>query len=141
MLNAVLLIVIGVWLGAMVFFASVVAPTIFGTLEVREAGHVIRRVFPRYYLFGLICLSGAVLASLFVPIAVPWITVTLVILLGITAYARQIWMPQVNAARDAMLAHDETHSPEFERLHRRSVQLNTAEMVVCLVVVYVLATQ
>ena len=57
MLNTLLLTAVGVWLGAMVFFASVVAPTVFGTLEPQLAGHMIRRVFPRYYLFGLICLS------------------------------------------------------------------------------------
>ena len=141
MLNALLLTAIGVWLGAMLFFASVVAPTVFGTLEPPLAGQMIRRVFPRYYLFGLICLSIATLTSLFAPVALPWITVACTVLLGITLYARQMLMPQINAARDAMLERNETHSPEFERLHKRSVQLNAAEMVVCLVLLYVLITR
>jgi len=140
MLNALLLTAIGVWLGAMLFFASVVAPTVFGTLEPPLAGQMIRRVFPRYYLFGLICLSIATLTSLFAPVALPWITVACTVLLGITLYARQMLMPQINAARDAMLARSETHSSEFDRLHKRSVQLNAAEMVVCLVLLYALAT-
>jgi hypothetical protein len=139
MLNAVLLITVGVWLGAMVFFASVVAPTVFGTLEPQLAGQMIRRVFPRYYLFGLICLSLATLASVAAPGAAPWMTMACVVMLAVTWYARQILMPQVNAARGAMLARNEAHSPEFDRLHQRSVQLNTAEMVVCLVLLYVLA--
>jgi len=138
MLNVMFLIAVGVWLGAMVFFASVVAPTVFGTLEPQLAGQMIRRVFPRYYLFGLICLSLATLASLVAPSAAPWMTLACVAMLGATWYARQILMPQVNAARDAMLAQNETHSPEFDRLHQRSVQLNTAEMVICLVLLYVL---
>ena len=139
MLNTLLLIAVGVWLGAMVFFASVVAPTVFGTLEPQLAGHMIRRVFPRYYLFGLICLSVASLASVFAPSASPWITVACVVMLGATWYARQVLMPQVNAARDAMLVQNESHSPEFDRLHKRSVQLNTAEMAVCLLLLYTLA--
>jgi hypothetical protein len=60
-------------------------------------------------------------------------------MLGATWYARQVLMPQVNAARDAMLAQNESHSPEFDRLHKRSVQLNTAEMAVCLLLLYALA--
>jgi L-lactate permease len=139
MLNTLLLIAVGVWLGAMVFFASVVAPTVFGTLEPQLAGHMIRRVFPRYYLFGLICLAVASLASVFASSASPRITVACVVMLGATWYARQVLMPQVNAARDAMLAQNESHSPEFDRLHKRSVQLNTAEMAVCLLLLYALA--
>jgi hypothetical protein len=138
MLNAVLLISIGVWLGAMIFFASVVAPTVFGTLEPQIAGQMIRRVFPRYYLFGLVCLSIATLASVYAPAATPWITAACMVMLGITWYARQILMPQVNEARDAMLARNEEHSPEFDRLHKRSVQLNTTEMVVCLILLLIL---
>jgi len=139
MLNALLLIAVGVWLGAMVFFAAVVAPTVFGTLEPQLAGHMIRRVFPRYYLFGLICLSIASLTSVFAPGASPWVTVACVVMLGATWYARQILMPQVNAARDAMLAQNEPHSLEFDRLHKRSVQLNTTEMALCLLLLYILA--
>jgi len=71
----------------------------------------------------------------------PWITVACTVLLGITLYARQMLMPQINAARDAMLARSETHSSEFDRLHKRSVQFNAAEMVVCLVLLYVLITR
>jgi len=138
MVNAVFVIAVGVWLGAMVFFASVVAPTVFGTLEPQMAGQMIRRVFPRYYLFGLICLTVATLASLAAPAASPWMIVACAAMLGATWYAREVLMPQVNTVRAAMLASNETRSPEFDRLHQRSVQLNTAEMVICLVVLYAL---
>jgi hypothetical protein len=139
MLNALFLIAIGVWLGAMLFFASVVAPTVFGTLEPQLAGQMIRRVFPRYYLFSLICLAVATFASLFASRTSWWSTLACVLMLGISWYARQMLMPQINAARDAMLERQETHSPEFDRLHKRSVQLNTAEMVVCLILLYAFA--
>jgi hypothetical protein len=61
-------------------------------------------------------------------------------MLGVTWYARQVLMPQINEARDAMLARSETHSPKFDRLHRRSVQLNTGEMAVCLLLLFVMAS-
>lgn len=133
MLQALLLTATGMWLGAMVFFAAVVAPTVFGTLEPIEAGQMIRRVFPKYYLFGLICLAVALVASLVSP---NWVSFAVAILLGITWYARQILMPKVNVARDTMLEKNEEHSPEFDRLHKLSVQLNAVEMVVCVVLMY-----
>jgi Ca2+/Na+ antiporter len=140
MLNAVFLTALGVWLGAMIFFAAVVAPTVFGTLSPQLAGQMIRRVFPRYYLFGLVCLSVATLASLYTSAATPWVTVVCMGMLGMTWYARQVLLPQVNEAREATLARNEMHSPEFDRLHKRSVQLNTTEMVVCLVLLFMLAS-
>ncbi len=137
MLQTILLTATGMWLGAMVFFAAVVAPTVFGTLEPLEAGKMIRRVFPKYYLFGLICLSIAVLVSLVTP---NWVTIAFAVLLAITLYARQILMPKVNSARGAMLEKNEEHSPQFDRLHKLSVQLNAFEMLVCLGLMYVIAT-
>ncbi len=41
-LNATVLIATGVWLGAMIFFAAVVAPTVFGTLEPGAESQIIR---------------------------------------------------------------------------------------------------
>ena len=37
-------------LGAMVFFAVGIAPTVFQALPADEAGRFLRRLFPRYYL-------------------------------------------------------------------------------------------
>ena len=137
MLDTILLTATGMWLGAMVFFAAVVAPTVFGTLEPVEAGRMIRRVFPKYYLFGLVCITVALLASLTRP---NWWTAAFALLLGITAYARQILMPRINTARDAMLEKHEEHSPAFTRLHKLSVQLNALEMLVCAVLMYAMAS-
>ena len=136
MLDTVLLTATGMWIGAMAFFAAVVAPTVFGTLELVEAGRMIRRVFPKYYLFGLVCMTVALLASLARP---NWWTVAFALLLGITAYARQILMPRINTARDTMLEKHEEHSPAFTRLHKLSVQLNALEMLVCAVLIYAMA--
>ncbi len=139
MLDTVLLSAIGIWLGAMVFFAVVVAPTIFTTLEPLPAGHLLQRVFPRYSLFGLACLSLATLVSLGAPRASPWVTGACVLLLGVTLYARQRLLPRIEAEREAMHARQEGRSPAFDRLHRRSVQLNAAAMVLCVVLLYLLA--
>ena len=40
--------------GSMLFFAFVVAPTVFRALPGEHAGPLLRALFPRYYLWGLV---------------------------------------------------------------------------------------
>ena len=51
------LYVVAATLGAMLFFAVGVAPTVFQVLPIEEAGLFLRKLFPRYYL-ALIVGSG-----------------------------------------------------------------------------------
>ena len=48
------LFVSGALMGAMVFFAAVIAPLVFQVLEPEPAGVFLRRIFPRLYRFGLV---------------------------------------------------------------------------------------
>src|SRR5580700_1638162 len=52
------LVTLAVWIGSIVFFSFVVAPTVFRTLKPEDAAALIRRIFSKYYLIGMIC--GAV---------------------------------------------------------------------------------
>ena len=51
------LYVVAATLGAMLFFAVAVAPTVFQALPIEQAGLFLRKLFPRYYL-ALIVGSG-----------------------------------------------------------------------------------
>ena len=51
------LYVVAATLGAMLFFAVGVAPTVFQALPIEQAGLFLRKLFPRYYL-ALIMGSG-----------------------------------------------------------------------------------
>jgi len=44
---------VAVWLGAMGFFAFIVAPAAFSALDREAAGRFVSAVFPRYYAVGL----------------------------------------------------------------------------------------
>jgi hypothetical protein len=106
--------------GAMVFFGAIVAPTAFGTLGEQQAGQFIRALFPRYYLLFS--------ATSFAACATALIAGGLIsaILLGLAGtgfvYARSRLMPAINQARD------QGSTRTFERLHRRSVRLNMAQL-------------
>ena len=48
--DAVYLIALGVWLGAMAFFSFGIAPIIFKVLDRESAAKFVRALFPKYYV-------------------------------------------------------------------------------------------
>lgn len=125
------------WLGGMVFFAVIVAPIIFAQLPIGEAGKVVSALFPRYYLLGYAAGGlGLILAVYLCVMRAPrlwWAmaALALAIALGLTFYAGQVVRPKVDAIR--MVAEEANPDParraDFDRLHRLSVILNGAVMV------------
>ncbi len=131
-------IAVALWLGIMGFFAFVVAPAAFATLDREAAGRLVGAVFPRYYL------AGAVLGALALAVLVgqrlrdtgrpwDWLGVALVLaMLALTLYAWLMVLPAAQAAREAM-RHAPTGAAQveavsFSRLHRLSTVLNGAVM-------------
>src|SRR5262249_38473366 len=49
------------WLGETLFFSAVVAPALFGGLDVEQAGAAVALIFPGYYVLGYA--SGALLVG------------------------------------------------------------------------------
>ncbi|MEM0984930.1 MAG: DUF4149 domain-containing protein [Pseudomonadota bacterium] len=110
--------------GGMVFFPSVVAPTVFRVLDSENAGRFLRALFPGYYLFIVIIAGIGGLALYKSPILAAG-------LLGVavsTLAVRQLLVPQINDWRDAELAGDATAAAKFNAGHRISVLINLAQM-------------
>ena len=114
---------LGVWLGAMGFFSFVAAPRVFAVLDDR-AGAVVNDIFPRYYLVGVGLGMLAVAAGLFSGIVNGFNSALLamlglgVVAVTVTAYARWLLIPRMEAAGQAA----------FDRYHRHSVVLNGVAM-------------
>jgi hypothetical protein len=140
----VYLLCLACWLGGMVFFSAIVAPVIFAQLSMPDAGKVVSALFPRYYLLGYIAGGlGLVLAAYLCVMRVPrlwWAmaAVALAIALGLTFYAGQVVRPQVDAIRTVAeeANPDPARRAEFDRLHRLSVILNGAMMVLNLAALF-----
>ena len=49
------LVTLAVWIGSIVFFSFAVAPTVFKTLKPEDAAALIRKIFSKYYLIGIVC--------------------------------------------------------------------------------------
>ena len=119
------LYVVAATLGAMLFFAVGVAPTVFRALPIEEAGLFLRKLFPRYYL-ALIVGSG-VAGSLWISSAPMAAAVCWLIALS-TLWIRQSLVPRINQLRDAELAGDAAAGARFATLHRVSVIINMVQL-------------
>ena len=140
----VYLLCLACWLGGVVFFSFFTAPAVFGSgIPLPEAGKVISTIFPRYYLLGYIAGSIAVLLSVYFTAArgsrAAWAVtaVFLAIALGLTFYAGMVVRPQVDAIRTVNEEPnpDAARKAEFDRLHRLSVYLNGAVLLLNLAAV------
>ena len=130
-----------VWLGIMAFFAGIVAPAAFSTLDREAAGRFVSAVFPRYYAVGA-ALGALALAGLGLRFALgprrPWDGLPLLlvaVMLATTVYAWLVVLPPAHAAREALRQSVpvpgavSTEALAFARLHRLSGLLNGAAMV------------
>ena len=130
-----------VWLGIMAFFAGIVAPAAFSTLDREAAGRFVSAVFPRYYAVGA-ALGALALAGLGLRFALgprrPWDGLPLLlvaVMLATTVYAWLVVLPAAHAAREALRQSVpvpgavSTEALAFARLHRLSGLLNGAAMV------------
>jgi hypothetical protein len=122
--------------GGMLFFAGAVAPMVFSKLPAAQAGRFIRQLFPVYYLVMAV---GAGLAAL----AAAWTrpldgTLLLVVTVGFVL-AWRVLMPRINRLRDAEIGGERAARSGFARLHRVSVVLNAAQLLLVAVVLVRLA--
>ncbi|MBI3768970.1 MAG: DUF4149 domain-containing protein [Deltaproteobacteria bacterium] len=146
--KAVFWLALVVWLGEIVFFSFIVAPSVFGALPQEIAGQVVGVIFPRYYGVGTVAGAIALVAALMLRSGTsatrPWSAVVLMLALMVAAtlYAGRVIQPRTQALRPQI--HEATVDPavraEFDRLHRLAVQLNGAVLLLGIATVCVAAT-
>src|SRR6056297_2075873 len=94
---------LGVWLGSIVFFSFVAAPTTFDVLG-DDAGQVVNAIFPKYYVFGGVLGAIAFPATFVVETGGPLdgtaISVLVLAGLALNLYARNVLIPKMDRAGD-----------------------------------------
>jgi hypothetical protein len=120
--------------GGMVLFSFGVAPFVFRSFPAEEAGRVIRLAFPWYYLFVIALSALATVLLLAAAGARSAVAMALAAIIGV--FARQILMPQINAAREGRAAGDDAAARRFGRLHGVSVLLNFVQLALTGYVLY-----
>ncbi len=130
------LLAVAVLVGKVVFLSFVTAPVLASTLEPEAFARVVRRLFPRYYAFGMMTatVGWASMTSLgllkgFAPLDLVAATLWLGVL-AIENYCRFPLTPRINALSDQLKDAAQRGEPmvsvrrDRDALHRRSVRLN-----------------
>jgi uncharacterized membrane protein len=148
-LRVVLFLGLSVWVGEIVFFSFVVAPSVFATLPIELAGRTVGTIFPRYYALGLgagvVVLTSTLGLALRTAARGSWMAAAalVAVMLVMTLYAAAVIRPRAEALRPH-LQHSADPRPEaqaeFDRLHRRAVRLNGLTLLLGLAVLGVAAT-
>ena len=133
---------IGTWLGTVVSFSYVVLPTIHAHLEGPPARRLLQRLFPHYYLTGIVCGLIALAAVAFAPPtpSLPFgervgLAVPVAFALLCSLATRQFLLPYM-ARIDAAV------EPEkYERIHRFGAMLNTTVLAALILVVAAVTTR
>ena len=121
-----IIIIISIWSGTIIFFSAVVAPTVFKSLDEKEAGVFLRAFFPKYYIFGIVLGVVSIIYLLFSPVhshlLYSIIAMTVLTILG------RMSIPIINKARDT------NNEQAFKRYHLISVMMNVLTLVIGIII-------
>lgn len=121
-----IIIIISIWSGTIIFFSAVVAPTVFKSLDEKDAGVFLRAFFPKYYIFGIVLGVIAIIYLLFSPVhshlLYSIIAMTVLTILG------RMSIPIINKARDT------NNEQAFKKYHLISVMMNVLTLVIGIII-------
>jgi hypothetical protein len=139
--HSLVYLVLGLWLGAQVFFGAVLAPIAFSQLPplfatpaagIHAAGMIVGGSLVRLHWIGLFCglifLVVSVVARAHYRTIIPQAVLVLVMLL-LTAYSQFSIIPRMDTARESVGGNVEAVAANnpgrqiFDRLHQRSVHV------------------
>ena len=120
-------------LGFMVLFLSVIAPSVFTTLDEENAGKLLRKLFPRMFIYGLVLtLFSCVFAYQAERGDLAILTMVSTFGFGFNAF---YLTPLINEKRDALLKEPNASSKSFDLLHRLSVSIFMVQMIISIVAI------
>jgi len=141
-----------VWIGGLIFFAFVLAPTVFAVLPTRQlAGNVVSRSLGTMHWMGISCgvvfavtsmLDSRVVDGVVAPFALRHLVVYLMLILTLVGMfgiaSRMLVLREQMNPIDAVL-HDDARRVEFNRLHVWSTRIESSVLVLGLALLYLTA--
>lgn len=125
-------VLISIWIGVIVFFSAIIAPTVFKTLDEKSAGVFLRAFFPKYYLFAIVVGLASLALIMIFNIEMSNILYIAIVSMTILSIISRFMIPMINNARDM----GEKGKQKFNRLHALSVSLNVITLVIGLFFIY-----
>mgnify|MGYP001384632904 FL=1 len=123
------IVLVSVWIGSIIFFSSIIAPTVFKSLDEKSAGLFLRAFFPKYYVFGIIIGVLAIMIDIKSHDNLAFLLIGSMIVLS---FISRGLIPMINNARDM----GDTGKDKFKKLHTFSVVLNVVTLLIGLVYIY-----
>ncbi|VAX19127.1 hypothetical protein MNBD_NITROSPINAE04-331 [hydrothermal vent metagenome] len=141
------LLALVIWIGSVVFFSFIGAPSIFQTVDKKTAGDIVGVIFPKYYLLGYICslislgalaFLGAKSGFLF-PVKAG--LAILAVMACITFYSGLVTAPKVNSVKYQIRGETDEAKlaplrKQFGKLHGISMVLNLTVLLLGLALLY-----
>ncbi len=124
---------LAVLIGSMTFFMAVVSPSIFATLSTNASGKLLRRIFPRMFLFGFMI---AILSLVLCYISGNILNSILLIIVAMSFIINRNYLtPKINDFRDKELEGDKKASLSFKYMHLLSVLLFVLNFIILIWIV------
>ena len=105
--------------GSMLFFVSVVSPTVFKTLDNKTSSKFLRSIFPRLFLFGFFVSLTSAIFSFYSYKLLEFYSLLFISLLFLIN--RNVITPKINFFRDKEIEGDVKAQKYFKLLHVTSV--------------------
>tara|TARA_B110000014_G_scaffold198813_1_gene148059 strand:+ start:80 stop:475 length:396 start_codon:yes stop_codon:yes gene_type:complete len=122
-------------LSIMIFYSFGIAINVHRTLDKENAGKLLRKLFPIYFLWGLFI---SILAEIIFLLNARQEQAFIMALIVIGyLYSRQILVPKINKSRDLANEGDEKSKKDFNSLHFQSVAINLIQMLLLTIILFI----
>ena len=122
-------------LSIMIFYSFGIAINVHRTLDKENAGKLLRKLFPIYFLWGLFI---SILAEIIFLLNAKQEQAFIMALIAIGyLYSRQILVPKINKSRDLANEGDEKSKQDFNSLHFQSVTINLIQMLLLIIILFI----
>jgi hypothetical protein len=122
-------------LSIMIFYSFGIDINVHRTLDKENAGKLLRKLFPIYFLWGLFI---SILAEIIFLLNAKQEQAFIMALIAIGyLYSRQILVPKINKSRDLANEGDEKSKKDFNSLHFQSVAINLIQMLLLTIILFI----
>jgi len=138
-----------VWIGGIIFFSFIAAPSIFKILPRETAGDVVGEIFPKYWVISYIC-SITALATIMIVSShertYAWVRIGLLVLMtGLAFYSGLIVGSKARKVKAEIRTTQDPSKKEglksqFKILHRNSAILNGIILILGVMLIFLTAT-
>ena len=122
-------------LAIMIFYSFGIAINVHRTLDKENAGKLLRKLFPIYFLWGIVTSITAEIIYLLEGLNTQAFIMAIIVIGYL--YSRQTLVPKLNKNRDLANEGDEKSKKIFNSLHFQSVAINLIQMLLLAFILFI----